>query len=128
MVYKLETEKDIYEVCARLKSAITENGFGTMQVHNLKETMHNKGVEFEQECRIFEVCNPHQAKKVLEGDMAVSTALPCRISVYTENGKTVLATIRPTLMLSMFNLPELAETAQNVEEVLIKIMQEVISE
>jgi Domain of unknown function DUF302 len=30
------------------------------------------------------VCNPHQTKKVLEANLEISTALPCRISVYQE--------------------------------------------
>jgi uncharacterized protein (DUF302 family) len=40
--------------------------------------MAKKGVEFAHECLIFEVCQPQQAKKVLEQNMSVSTALPCR--------------------------------------------------
>jgi uncharacterized protein (DUF302 family) len=48
-----------------------------MQVHNLKETTTKKGVEFARECLIFEVCQPQQAKKVLDENMSISTALPC---------------------------------------------------
>ena len=50
--------------------------------------MAKKGVEFAHECLIFEVCQPQQAKKVLDENMSVSTALPCRISIYEEDGKT----------------------------------------
>jgi hypothetical protein len=35
-----------------------------------------EGVEFTHECLIFEVCQPQQAKKVLDQNMSVSTALP----------------------------------------------------
>jgi len=37
---------------------------------------------------VYEVCNPDIAKKVLETKGAISTALPCRISVYSEGGVT----------------------------------------
>jgi uncharacterized protein (DUF302 family) len=94
-----------------------------MTVHNLKETMKKKGVEFDRECRIFEVCNPHQAKKVLEKNMDLSTALPCRISVFTEGGKVKLATLKPTALISQFNVPELESVAKEVEEALIQIMK-----
>ena len=48
-----------------------------MQVHNLKETMAKKGVEFARECLIFEVCQPQQAKKVLEQNERLDrTAMP----------------------------------------------------
>jgi hypothetical protein len=33
------------------------------------------------------VCQSKQAKKVLDENMSVSTALPCRISIYEEGGK-----------------------------------------
>lgn len=51
------------------------------KVHNLKETTSKKGVGFARECLIFEVCQPQQAKKVLDENMSISTALPCRISI-----------------------------------------------
>jgi len=98
-----------------------------MQIHNLKETMAKKGVEFARECLIFEVCQPQQAKKVLEQNMSISTALPCRISIYEEGGKTILATLKPTTMLAMFNVPQLKEVAQEVENTIVTIMKEASS-
>jgi uncharacterized protein (DUF302 family) len=96
VLVKLSTNKTVSETAAALQTAVQANHFGVMQVHNLKETMAKKGVEFAHECLIFEVCNPQQAKKVLDQNMSVSTALPCRISVYEEGGKTILATMKPT--------------------------------
>ncbi|MCP5470178.1 MAG: DUF302 domain-containing protein [Chlamydiales bacterium] len=58
------------------------------------ETMQKKGVPFDRECQIFEICQPQQAKRVLEQNMSLSTALPCRISLYQEGSKTMMATIR----------------------------------
>ena len=122
MLFKLSTDKTVSETAAALQAAVEANHFGVMQVHNLKETMVKKGVEFAHECLIFEVCQPQQAKKVLDQNMSVSTALPCRISVYEENGKTVLATLKPTTLLAMFDVPALKPVAQEVEDTLVKIM------
>lgn len=124
MLVKYSTVKTVSETAAALQAAVQVNHFGVMQVHNLKETMAKKGVEFARECLIFEVCQPQQAKKVLEENMSVSTALPCRISIYDEGGKTVLAALKPTLLLAMFNTPQLQGVAQEVETTMIKIMQE----
>jgi uncharacterized protein (DUF302 family) len=124
MLVKYSTVKTVSETAAALQAAVQVNHFGVMQVHNLKETMAKKGVEFVRECLIFEVCQPQQAKKVLEENMSVSTALPCRISIYEEGGKTVLAALKPTLLLAMFNTPQLQGVAQEVETTMIKIMQE----
>ncbi len=124
MLFKLSTGKTVTETAAALQTAVTANHFGVMHVHNLKETMAKKGVAFAHECLIFEVCQPQQAKKVLEENMSVSTALPCRISIYEEGGKTVLATLKPTTLLAMFNTPQLKPVAQEVEDTMIKIMTE----
>lgn len=127
MLVKFFTDKTVTAAAAALEAAVQANHFGVMQIHNLKETMNKKGVEFDNECLIFEVCQPQQAKKVLEQSMSVSTALPCRISIYHEDDRTVLATLKPTLLLAMFNVPQLKEVAQEVEMTLIKIMQEAVS-
>ena len=127
MLVKLFTDKNVTEAAAALQAAVQSNHFGVMQVHNLKETMNKKGVEFNSECLIFEVCQPQQAKKVLEQDMSVSTALPCRISIYEEEGKTVLATLKPTILLAMFNVPQLEIVARDVESTIVKIMKEAAS-
>ncbi|MHB1458184.1 MAG: DUF302 domain-containing protein [Armatimonadota bacterium] len=122
MLIKFSTDKTVSEAAKDLEIAITANHFGVMHIHNLKETMEKKGVDFSHECLIYEVCQPQQAKKVLEQDMSISTALPCRIVIYEEDGKTILATLRPTVLLSMFNAPHLEGVAQEVESAILTIM------
>lgn len=124
MLFEIQSQRTLEQVCQALEKATADHKFGVMTVHNLKETMKKKGVEFDRECRIFEICNPQQAKRVLEKNMQVSTALPCRISVYDEKGKVRLATLRPTALISYFNVPDLQPVAQEVEDILIKIMRE----
>ena len=127
MLIKLPTKKTVNEAATALQSAVEANHFGVMQIHNLKETMAKKGVEFTHECLIFEVCQPQQAKKVLDQNMSVSTALPCRISIYEEGGKTILASLKPTTLLALFNTPQLTGVAQEVEDTILKIMTEAAS-
>jgi uncharacterized protein (DUF302 family) len=123
MLIKLSTDKTVSEAATALQAAVEANHFGVMHIHDLKATMTNKGVEFGRECMIFEVCQPQQAKKVLEENMSVSTALPCRISIYEEGAKTVLATLKPTTLLALFNTPQLKAVAQEVEDTIVKIMK-----
>ena len=127
MLITLSTKKTVSEVATALQATVQANHFGVMQVHNLKETMTKKGVEFAHECLIFEVCQPQQAKKVLDENMSISTVLPCRISIYEEGGKTILATLKPTALLSMFNVPQLKGVALEVESTIVKIMKEAAS-
>ncbi len=122
MLHIVESDKSVDRVSADLEQAVTRHKFGILGVHDLKAKMAEKGVEFARECRIYEVCNPQQARKVLERNMEISTALPCRISVYAEGGRTRLATIKPTAMIGLYATPELKEVAAEVESSLSAIM------
>ncbi len=86
--------------------------------------MNKKGVDLQMECRIHEVCNPFQAKKVLESDGAISTALPCRISIYGSPGRYTIATMRPTEMMKAFDQPGIEPVAREVEEVIVQMMRD----
>ena len=127
MLVTTSTGKTVGETATALHAAVQANQFGVMQVHNLKETMVRKGVGFERECLIFEVCQPQQAKKFLDQNMSVSTTLPCRISIYEDGGKTILASLRPTILLGMFDSPQLEGVAKEVVDTIVKIMTETAS-
>jgi len=47
--------------------------------------------------------------------------------IYEEGGKTILATLKPTTLLAMFNSPQLEGVAQEVEATIVKIMKEATS-
>ena len=100
MYYIVDTDKTFEDASAALEAEVKQLGFGVLHIHDLGKTLRSKGVAFAEECRVFEVCNPGQAAKVLAVDMQLNMALPCRISVYTEKGITRIGLIRPTQMLS----------------------------
>jgi uncharacterized protein (DUF302 family) len=122
MLHIVESRKPLDRVTKDLEAAVARHKFGVLGVHDLRAKMAEKGVEFARECRIYEVCNPQQAKRVLERNMEISTALPCRVSVYEEGGLTKLATIKPTAMIALYGTPELKSVAAEVETTIDAIM------
>lgn len=116
VVYEREADGDMETIGKRLEDAVKARKFGVIGVLDLQAKMAEKGVSFANACRIYEVCNPHKAKQVLEGDMRISTALPCRISIYSKDGKVKLATLLPTATLGLFGVPGLEQVAQDVEQ------------
>jgi len=125
MYYIVETNKTFVQASDDLEAAVKNNGFGVLHIHDLGATLRSKGIEFTEQCRIFEVCNPKQAAKVLSADMRLNMALPCRISVYTENGKTRIGLIKPAQMLSsLSDDKELSAVAAEVELKTIKMVDE----
>ncbi len=125
MYYIVETSKSFDQAAQDLDAAVKRNGFGVLHVHDLGTTLRSKGIDFSEDCKVFEVCNPAQAAKVLGIDMRLNMALPCRISVYTEQGKTKLGLIKPEAMLGMLSQDAaLQQVAQEVEAQTIKMVDE----
>jgi len=125
MYYIVETGKTFDLAAADLESAVKNHGFGVLHVHDLGNTLRSKGVAFEEQCKVFEVCNPLQAARVLATDMRLNMALPCRISVFTENGKTKIGLIKPAPMLATLSGDAtLLQVAKEVEEKTILMVDE----
>lgn len=124
ILYQVESKKSLPDVARDFEAAVQKNKFGVLGVHDLKAKLKEKGVDFDRDCRVYEICNPHQAKKVLDRNMEISTALPCRVSLFPTGSGVALATIRPTALLDLFKTPELGAVAREVEDVIVKIMDE----
>jgi len=125
MYYIVETDKSFDQASTDLESAVKHHGFGVLHIHDLGTTLRSKGIAFNEQCKIFEVCNPGQAAKVLSIDMRLNVALPCRISVFTENNKTKIGLIMPGQMLSALSQDEaLVQIAKEVEEKTINMVDE----
>ena len=125
MYYIVETSKSFDQASADLDAAVKRHQFGVLHVHDLGGTLRSKGIAFDEQCKVFEVCNPAQAAKVLTTDMRLNMALPCRISVFTEKGKTRIGLITPVKMLSSLSQdPALVQVAKEVEEQTIQMVNE----
>ena len=112
-------------VCSRLPEVATSHKFGVLATHNLREKMESKGVPFNRECRVIEACNPQQARDVLSQAIEISTALPCRISVYTEGKETRIGMLRPAQMLAGLSAdPSIAAIAREVEEKTVRMVDD----
>ena len=125
MYYIVESDKPFNQASADLAAAVTRHGFGVLHVHDLGATLRSKDIAFDEECKVFEVCNPAQAAKVLSTDMRLNMALPCRISVFTEKGKTRIGLIKPVQMLSALSQDAaLVAVAKEVEEKTIQMVDD----
>ena len=125
MKYIVETEKTVEQAVADLQEAVKKHSFGILHIHNLQETLRKKGVDFPNECQILEICNPQKAKEVLTDDMSMNMALPCRVSVYSEGGKTKIGMIRPKALLEVLsNSESLMKVAEEVEAITIEMIEE----
>jgi len=125
MRYLVKSHKSVEQATADLEAAVREHGFGVLHQYDLRKTLAGKGVDLPHECRILEVCNPAQAARVLDADMGMNIALPCRVSVYEDGGETWIGMARPTALLAgLSQAPGLREVAEEVEKSMISMIEQ----
>ena len=110
-----DTPKTFDDAVRDLEEAVKRSRFGVLHVHDLQATLRAKGFDLPNRCKILEVCNPQRAMDVLTAHMPANLALPCRISVFEQEGKVKIGMVAPAAMLSFF--PHAAELKPVTEQV-----------
>jgi uncharacterized protein (DUF302 family) len=127
MRYVVESNKTPDQALTDLKDSVEKHGFGVLHTYDLKQTLASKGFDLPNACHILEICNPQQALNVLSEDMGMNIALPCRVSVYSESGKTKIAMAQPTKMLAaLSDSTELARIAKEVEDKITAMINDTV--
>ncbi|WP_217608767.1 DUF302 domain-containing protein, partial [Bacillus sp. GbtcB15] len=88
--------------------------------------LQEKGLDFNQEYKVLEVCNPHEAQRVLNENLLVGYFLPCKIVVYSDNGQTKIGMPRPTALIKLVNNDEIIKLAKDIEDRLINCINKSI--
>lgn len=124
MQYIETTNKSVQEVVDTIKEIAPKHKFGVQYIHNVAEVLKSKGVELGNECQIIDICNPIIAQKFLSEDMSLSIIMPCKISVYTQDGETMIAMNSLVQLVDDIN-PDLIDFAQEVQLQLLQIIDDV---
>ncbi|HWR14111.1 MAG TPA: DUF302 domain-containing protein [Terriglobales bacterium] len=126
MTYRKKSSYSPEELDQRLRQAAQRHKFGVLHVHDLKATLQSKGFDLGRECRVYDVCNPQAAVKALNSEMAASTVLPCRISIFSDGKGSVVATVHPTDLLKATGINGVEELAAEVEREIVAIIDETV--
>ena len=124
MQYMEVSNKSVQEVVDCLKEVCAKYKFGVQHIHNVTETLKSKGIDLGNECQIVDICNPIIAQKFLSEDMSLSIIMPCKISVYSQDGETIIAMSSLVQLVDDIN-PDLIDLAQETQETLLEIIDEV---
>ncbi|MCU7722010.1 DUF302 domain-containing protein [Enterococcus lactis] len=65
-MYEVKTTKSFQAATEALIEKLKEREFGVLYQVNFKEKIKSKGLDFPTNFEVLEVCNPKQAKEVLE--------------------------------------------------------------
>ncbi|MDR0777012.1 MAG: DUF302 domain-containing protein [Azonexus sp.] len=125
MIYTVESDKSCFEVAVDLEEVVLRLGLSLQQVHDHGEMLRRRGLECDEELRIFDIASPRLSASLLACDMRLGLALPWRIAVFTEDGATRLGLLRPSILLAALSArPEVARLAGEFEEKLRQVIDE----
>ncbi len=124
--YEVVTNKSFNDAVSSIIRSLEEQKFGVLWKLNFKEKLHEKGINFGSNFMILEVCNPHKAKEVLSNHIDVGYFLPCKVVVYEDKGYIKIGMARPEILINMLGYEDLTHTANEVEEILIKAINNAI--
>ncbi|MFC7319621.1 DUF302 domain-containing protein [Halobacillus campisalis] len=120
--YTVSTNKNVTEAVESLEASLKEQQFGVLWTFDIKDKLQEKGLDFEKEYKVLEVCNPKEAQKVLSENQMAGYFLPCKMVVYDDEGTTKIGMPRPTALISMVNDDTIESLAADIEERLISCM------
>lgn len=113
MIYKTHTQWPLDAVKTQLADKAKKVGFGILGSYEFKKILTEKGFAIEQDITVYELCNPAGAQEALSSMPDISVYLPCRLSIYEENGVTTLATIGIEDMLQTVEVDEVFKKHMN---------------
>lgn len=113
--FELKSEKNFEETLSSLVENLKLEGFGVLWEFDVWEKLQEKGLEFDYNCRILEICNPHKAKAALDINLDAAYFLPCKIVVSEKTDGVYMGMLRPSMMMEMLGDEELLATAHDVE-------------
>lgn len=122
--YEVRTSKYFDKAVDDLKENLKKDSFGVLWEFNIKEKLKEKGLDFDTNFRVLEVCNPNKAKEVLEQNIEVGYFLPCKMVVYEKDGSTYIGMLKPTQLINMVGDESLVNVAKEIEEIMKKAIDE----
>ncbi|WFA08221.1 DUF302 domain-containing protein [Tissierella sp. Yu-01] len=120
ITYEKSTTKLFDEAIESIKKELQERKFGVLWELNFKEKLAEHGIEFKNNFKILEVCNPQKANEVLSKHIEVGYLLPCKMVVYENEGKVFIGTAKPEKLMGMMGYADLSNIASEVEWILIE--------
>lgn len=121
--YTVKTQKSIDKVIEEITSKLSEIKFGVLGTLDFKGIFAKKGIDFPNEYKLLEICNPVAAKQALDSDPNIGLLLPCTIAVYEKDGENYISLAKPTILLSVASNTELESMGKEIETKLIEVIE-----
>jgi uncharacterized protein (DUF302 family) len=115
--YTVTSNKAFDQVERAVQDAAAAQGLRVLHVHDVQKTFAEKGIARES-YKIIEICNVKYANQALTGDPMIGLMMPCKVNVFTEQGKTRIALLLPSLLAEFYPHANLSGMASELETLL----------
>src|SRR3989338_5992111 len=99
--YIVETKKGFDQAVVSVLKAVEQKGWALFQIYDIKERLAAKGFA-QAPLKIIEICSGKHANQFLSKNRLISLCMPCKINVLEENGKVLIAGMKPTMISQFF--------------------------
>lgn len=118
--YEVTTGKSFDEAVTDFRQAAEDNGFSILYELDFKSTFAGYDIDFAHDYIIFEVCDAQSAKKMLEENLQVGYALPCKAVVYDDGNEVKVGAVKLAESLEAADSSVVKEEAQDDQDRLQK--------
>jgi uncharacterized protein (DUF302 family) len=119
----IESFKSFDETVKSIEEKAAKRGFRVLHTHDVAATLAEKGFQRDP-LKIIEICNARYASAILKKNVKVSLMLPCPISVYKQEDKTLVSALLPSRIADFFPGEGMGPIANEVETAVLTIIRE----
>lgn len=122
--YKIISTQSIGNISEKVPSVCEKYKFALLQTYVYHEIVESKGFPIKRKVFIYEVCQAKTAAAMLTDFPHFSIFMPCKLAIYENDGKTVIATMNMEIMLNAVKAnPELYKEASTLFNTLKSLMK-----
>jgi len=127
MIYERDSEYGLNESIDRLNKELINAKFGVLWAFNFKDKFDEKGLDYQENFWIFEVCNPPKAHEVLLKEKRAGYLLPCKMAIYEHKDGIKIGMTKPTALIQSLSSDDtLYQLALEVEKTLKSVIDVVV--
>ncbi len=111
------------DVVAKIPGACPLFGFSLLHQYDFYNILEEKGFPVARHARVFEICQARVAAVIVTHDPVLSVLMPCRFSVYEENGNTHICTQNLSSWIAQYALhPDVGHELKAVWENILALL------
>lgn len=103
--YTVVSDKKFSDSVVSVLKSIDKKGWSVFGVYDIQERLASKNFE-SFPLKIVEFCSAKHASSLLSKNKLISLCMPCKIVVFEDSGTVKIASVKPSILSELFNVPK----------------------